>query len=68
MKEKKHADHLILQLSKAEDLRMTEAVKEYEKLFETKKTLQTLIGMYKIKSNENEIKKHNITRYIKVIS
>ena len=61
---KKHTDHLILQLSKAEDLRMTEAVKEYEKLFETKKTLQTLIGMYKIKSNENEIKKHNITKYI----
>ena len=61
---KKHYKHSILQLSKVESLGMKEALDEYIKLPKTKKTLEYLIGLYKLKYKESELKKKEITNLI----
>ena len=61
---KKHKDHLVLLLSQVEDLGMREAIEEYQKLFDTKNIVNNLIGMYKLKYDENEIKKDKILKII----
>ena len=61
---KKHQGHSILQLSKVESLGMRDALDEYIKLPKTKKTLEYLIGLYKLKYKENELKKTEIFKLI----
>ena len=64
---KKHQNHFIVQASKINDLGVTEAIKEYKKLGETKNKLSELIGRINLLKKEKEIKKYEIINIIDLI-
>ena len=61
---KKHSNHLIIQISKMNNLGMKEAVFEYMKLSKTKQKYDNLIELCKLKLKENEIMKSQIKNYM----
>ena len=63
----KHKTHLILQVSKMNDLGIKEAVNEYKKLPQTKKFIDHLIGLINLKLKENEIKKAQFINFMELI-
>ena len=65
---KKHKNHFIVQANKINDLGVTQAIKEYKKLGETRDKLKNLIGLINMIKKEKEIKKYemlNIIQFIK---
>ena len=60
----KHKDHLIVPLSKLNDLGVNEALNEYEKLFETRDKMNNVIGLCNLKAKENEIKKYEMIKLL----
>lgn len=60
----KHKGHIIIQNSKINDLGIEEALKEFNKLPDTKNILEKLINLCKLKIRENEIKKCQITNFM----
>ena len=64
---KKHQNHFIVQANKINDLGVTEAIKEYKKLGETKNKLSELIGRINMLKKEKEIKKYEIINIIDLI-
>ena len=64
---KKHSNHLILQVSKMNDLGIKEAIKEYRKLSDSKRIIDYLIGLINLKLKENEIKKVEINNFMNLI-
>ena len=62
-----HINHLILQVSKMNDLGIKEAVDEYKKLPETKNIIDNLIGLINFKLRENEIKKCETANFMNLI-
>ena len=63
----KHKDHLIVQISKLDDLGVNQALDEYTKLPETKNEINNLIGLYNFKRRENKIKKYEIIKFLDLI-
>jgi len=61
---KKHSNHLIIHVSKMNNLGMKEAVFEYIKLSKTKQKYDKLIEIIKLKLKENEIIKSQIKNYM----
>ena len=64
----KHKNHFIVQASKINDLGVTQAIKEYKKLGDTKEKIKNLIGLINMIKKEKEIKKYeflNIIQFIK---
>lgn len=64
----KHKNHFIVQANKINDLGVTQAIKEYKKLGETRDKLKNLIGLINMIKKEKEIKKYemlNIIQFIK---
>ena len=59
---KKHQNHIVLPISKMNDLGIKEALNEYRKLSCTKDKIKDFIGLCEFKLKENEIKK-NQTKY-----
>ena len=64
---KKHQNHLILQVSKMNDLGIKEAINEYKKLPETKNKLEHFIGLCNLKLKENDIKKCEFQDHMSII-
>ena len=64
---KKHSQHYIIKVDKIDDLGVTEAIKEYNKLPETKNKIENLIGLCNLKIKENEIKKYETIKTINII-
>ena len=64
---KKHQNHFIVQASKINDLGVTQAIKEYKKLGETKNKLAELIGRINMIKKEKEIKKYEVINIIDLI-
>ena len=64
---KKHENHLIVPLSKMNNLSLQEAVEEYKKLPVTKNILDNYIGLCKVKLRENQIKQAQIANFINLI-
>ena len=64
---KRHQGHLIMQLSKMNELGIKEALNEYKKLPKTKKVLDDLIGKCNFKLRENTIKIQQIENFINLI-
>ena len=64
---KKHSNHYIIKVEKINDLGVTEAIKEYEKLPQTKGKIENLIGLCNLKIKENEIKKYEILKILNTI-
>ena len=60
----KHKNHLIVPLSKLNDLGVNEALNEYEKLFETRDKMNNVIGLCNLKAKENEIKKYEMIKLL----
>ena len=63
----KHQNHLILQVSKMDDLGIKEAINEYKKLPETKNKLDNFIGLCNLKLKENNIKKCQFEDHLNII-
>ena len=63
-----HQNHLILQVSKMNDLGIKDAIYEYKKLPETKNILDNLIGLINFKLRENDIKKSEVQNYMNLIT
>ena len=64
----KHKNHFIVQANKINDLGVTQAIKEYKKLGETRDKIKNLIGLINMIKKEKEIKKYemlNIIQFIK---
>lgn len=64
---KKHQNHLVLPLSKMNNLGIKEAVNQYKQLPQTKNIIDNLIALINMRLKENEIKKENTKNYIKLI-
>ena len=64
---KRHQGHLIMQLSKMNELGIKEALSEYRKLPKTKNVLDDLIGKCNFKLRENSIKIQQIENFINLI-
>ena len=64
---KKHQNHLILQVSKMNDLGIKEAINEYKKLPETKNKIEHFIGLINLKLKENNIKKSEFEDHMSII-
>jgi len=64
---KKHSGHYIVKVEKIDDLGVKEAIKEYNKLPETKNKIENLIGLCNLKIKENEIKKYETGKIINII-
>ena len=65
--QQKHKNHYIVQASKINDLGVTQAIKEYKKLGETKEKLKNVIGLINMIKKEKEIKKYEILNTIDFI-
>ena len=63
----KHKNHFIIKVNKINDPKIKEAEIEYEKLSETKKKIEDLIGKCNLKLKENEIKKYEIIKIMNYI-
>ena len=63
----KHKDHLIVQISKLDDLGVNQALDEYTKLPETKNEINKLLGLCNFKKREDKIKKYEIINFMKLI-
>ena len=64
---KKHKNHFIVQASKINDLGVSNAIKEYQKLGDTKNKLNEIIGLINTTKKEKEIKKYEIITIIDFI-
>ena len=64
---KNHKNHIILQVSKMNDLGIKEAINEYKKLPNTKNIIDHFIGLINLKLKENEIKKVEIQNFMNLI-
>ena len=64
---KKHNNHFIVQANKINDLGVTEAIKEYKKLGETKNILIDIIGKINLTKRLSLIKKYEIITMIDFI-
>ena len=64
---KKHQNHFIVQAKKINDLGVTEAIKEYKKLGETKEKLKDIIGVINLTKRESLIKKYEIITMVDFI-
>ena len=65
--QQKHKNHFIVQASKINDLGVTQAIKEYKKLGETKEKLKNVIGLINMLNKEKEIKKYEMINIINFI-
>ena len=63
----KHKSHFVMKIEKINDLGVGQAINEYKKLSETKKSLDDLIGMCNCKIKENQIKKYKTLQLINEI-
>ena len=63
----KHKNHFIVEASKIDDLGVTQAIKEYKNLGETKNKLNDIIGKINMIKKEKEIKKYEIINIIDFI-
>ena len=59
----KHENHIVVQISKMNNLKINEAINEYEKLEVTKNKINDLIGLCNLKEKEKQIKKFEIINY-----
>ena len=59
----KHENHIVVPISKMDNLRINEAINEYEKLTVTKNKINDLIGLCNLKEREKQIKKFEIINY-----
>ena len=64
---KKHKNHFIVQVTKINDLGVTQAIKEYKKLGDTKNKLNDIIGRINMIKKEKEIKKYEVINIIDFI-
>jgi hypothetical protein len=64
---KKHKNHFIVQVTKINDLGVTQAIKEYKKLGETKNKLNDIIGRINMLQKEKEIRKYEVINIIDFI-
>ena len=64
---KKHKNHFIVQVTKINDLGVTQAIKEYKKLGETKNKLNDIIGRINMLKKEKEIRKYEVINIIDFI-
>ena len=64
---KKHTNHYIVKVDSINDLGVTEAINEYNKLPQTKGKYEDLIGLCNMKLKENEIKKYETMKYLNTI-
>ena len=65
--QKKHTNHLIIQLSKMNNLSLQEAVNEYKKLPVTKSIIDNNIGLCKVKLKENQVKQTEIATFMNLV-
>ena len=63
----KHKDHLIIPISKLDDLGVNQALNEYVKLAETKNEINNLIGLCNFKKREDKIKKYEIINFMNLM-
>ena len=63
----KHKNHFIIKVNKINDPKIKEAEIEYQKLPDTKKKIENLIGKCNLKLKENEIKKYEIIKIMNLI-
>ena len=63
----KHKNHFIVEASKINDLGVSQAIKEYKKLGETKNKLGDIIGKINMIKKEKEIKKYEVLNIIDFI-
>ena len=64
---KKHQGHIIIQITKMNDLGIKKAIEEYNKLPKTKDVIENLIRLCNLKLKENEIKKSEIQNFMNLI-
>ena len=64
---KKHENHLIIPISKINNLNLKEAFDEYKKLSITNNILDNNIDLCKVKLRENQIKKGEIANFLDLI-
>ena len=64
---KVHEGHLIVQLTKFEDINVKKAIEEYKKLNNTKSTLEDFVGTCNMNLRENEIKKQQFSNSLDLI-
>ena len=65
--QQKHKNHYIVPASKINDLGVTQAIKEYKKLGETKEKLKNVIGLINMIKKEKDIKKYEILNTLDLI-
>jgi len=58
--QQKHKNHYIVPASKINDLGVSQAIKEYKKLGETKEKIKNVIGLINMIKKEKDIKKYEI--------
>ena len=59
----KHENHIVVPISKMDNLRINDAINEYKKLTVTKNKINDLIGLCNLKEREKQIKKFEIINY-----
>jgi hypothetical protein len=59
----KHENHIVVPISKMDNLGINEAISEYKKLSVTKNKINDLIGLCNLKEKEKQIKKFEIINY-----
>ena len=65
--QQKHKNHYIVPASKINDLGVTQAIKEYKKLGETKEKIKNVIGLINMIKKEKDIKKYEILNTLDLI-
>ena len=63
----KHRNHFLVQVNKINDLGVTQAIQEYQKLKDTKEKFKDLIGLINMIKREKEIKKYEMINIIEFI-
>ena len=65
--QQKHKNHYIVPASKINDLGVSQAIKEYKKLGETKEKIKNVIGLINMIKKEKDIKKYEILNTLDLI-
>ncbi len=65
--QQKHKNHYIVPASKINDLGVSQAIKEYKKLGETKEKIKNFIGLINMIKKEKDIKKYEILNTLDLI-
>ena len=65
--QQKHKNHYIVPASKINDLGVSQAIKEYKKLGETKEKIKNVIGLINMIKKEKDIKKYELLNTLDLI-